>query len=266
MINNLTRPQKKLHPPHWILLRGLARESAHWGKFPEALLAQFPGATVQLIDLPGVGENQHEKSPWHISGIAQSVRNKAQLSEDRECYIIAISMGAMVAMEWLKEHPTGIHGAIFMNTSLNLFSPIWERLRPQNYGRLVRIALGVPVRERERLILEMTTNLADLEALLPEWVAIAEKRPISLKTTMAQLIAAAGFAGSLEPPPRPILLLRSLADKFVGCGASEKISKAWSVPLVTHPSAGHDLPLDDAPWVAEQIARFLSNISVRAVD
>src|SRR5690554_7628397 len=38
---------------HWILLRGLTRERAHWGDFPERLRAAFPDQHFHLVDLPG---------------------------------------------------------------------------------------------------------------------------------------------------------------------------------------------------------------------
>src|SRR5690554_7405102 len=35
---------------HWILLRGLTRERAHWGDFPERLRAAFPDQHFHLVD------------------------------------------------------------------------------------------------------------------------------------------------------------------------------------------------------------------------
>jgi pimeloyl-ACP methyl ester carboxylesterase len=245
-------------PMHWFLIRGLFRESGHWAAFPKMLQGTFPNSTVQTLDLPGSGDQRDVKSPWGMTGIAQMVRDQAHFpKDDRECHIVAISMGAMVAMEWLKERPTGISSAIFINTSLNLLSPFWERLRPANYGTLLKILRASSAKDREELVLKMTTALTDTAAILPEWVRMAEQRPILRRNAFAQLVAAAIFSGTLDAPPRPILLLRSLGDQLVNPNASEKISKAWNVPLFTHPSAGHDLPLDDPRWVSEQIFRFL---------
>ena len=51
---------------NWVFLRGLTRESAHWGDFPQRFAAALPGARVHLIDLAGnaladlpVGAAQH---------------------------------------------------------------------------------------------------------------------------------------------------------------------------------------------------------------
>ena len=39
----------------WVFMRGLTRESAHWGDFPARFESALPGARVYLIDLPGNG-------------------------------------------------------------------------------------------------------------------------------------------------------------------------------------------------------------------
>ena len=247
-------------PTHWFFLRGLVRESGHWGSFVETFQSMIPHSTVQCLDLPGAGEHFQVEAPFHMSAYADFVRQHAQFPKDgRNCYILAISLGAMVAQEWLKDKPTGLHGAVFINTSLNLLSPFWERLQPHNYPTLLQIAMTSNLEIREREILRMTTQHADIEKLLPRWVEIARTRPVNLRNAAAQLMAAATYTGVVDPPPRPALILRSLGDQLVNPRASEKIAKSWSAPLSTHPSAGHDLPLDDGPWVCEQILRFLQS-------
>ena len=39
----------------WVLLRGLTRESGHWGVLPALLAERLPHARVLTIDLPGAG-------------------------------------------------------------------------------------------------------------------------------------------------------------------------------------------------------------------
>ena len=39
----------------WILLRGLARESGHWGAFTAQFARAMPGCEVLALDLPGNG-------------------------------------------------------------------------------------------------------------------------------------------------------------------------------------------------------------------
>ncbi len=250
-------------PINWFLIRGLTREGRHWGDFPSVLQEVFPNATIQTLNLPGAGDRNHEKSPYSMRAIARDVRAQALFPTDgRPNYIIAISMGAMVAMEWLKEHPTGLNGAVFMNTSLNILSPFWERLRPKNYLRVLKIALCQSTMERERLTLQSILRIKSPEPLVAEWTSWAESHPMSTRNRLAQLSAAITYGGSLEAPPRPILLLRSLADQLVHPKATARIARAWNMPMSTHPSAGHDLPTEDPHWICEQLIRYLGIESI----
>lgn len=250
-------------PINWFLIRGLTREGRHWGEFPDLLQDAFPNGTIQILNLPGTGTRNHEQSPCSIRAIARNVRAQALFPKDgRPSYILAISMGAMVAMEWLKEHPTGLNGAVFMNTSLNILSPFWERLRPTNYLRILKIALSSSALERERMTLQSILRISPPERLVAEWASWAESHPMSTRNKLAQLISAMTYGGSLEPPPRPVLLLRSLGDQLVNPKATARIARAWNTPMSTHPSAGHDLPTDDPQWVCEQLIRYLGITSI----
>ncbi|KGF78004.1 hydrolase, partial [Massilia sp. JS1662] len=39
----------------WVLMRGLTRESGHWGTFMGKLQARFPDDRIVALDLPGNG-------------------------------------------------------------------------------------------------------------------------------------------------------------------------------------------------------------------
>jgi len=40
---------------------------------------------------------------------------------------------------------------------------------------------------------------------------------------------------------------------LVSVRCSERLAAQWGVLLQLHPTAGHDLPLDDGSWVVQQI-------------
>jgi predicted alpha/beta hydrolase family esterase len=48
-------------------------------------------------------------------------------------------------------------------------------------------------------------------------------------------------------------VLASRDDKMVSPKCSEDIARYYNANLIEHPSAGHDLTLDDPSWVTEQI-------------
>ena len=72
------------------------------------------------------------------------------------------------------------------------------------------------------------------------------------------MIAAARYRAPAEPPKVPMMLLNGLGDQLVHPDCSQALAQAWQLPLVTHPTAGHDLPLDAGPWVVSQVQAWLA--------
>ena len=58
----------------WILLRGLARESGHWGRFATELAHGLPHDRVVPLDLPGNGLLHRQRSPASVPGMVQACR------------------------------------------------------------------------------------------------------------------------------------------------------------------------------------------------
>ena len=253
---------------HVILIRGLAREARHWGAFKEilqsALTKAFGSAHVDAIDLPGTGVYSEMKSPLTVAEIAEFVRSKfleirqkQRMSGEptaRKSFIAAISLGGMVASYWIDRWPEDFNGAILMNTSSKKFSPIYRRLRPGLYRQMLEIFRAKNVRERELGVLKMTSNRPEIyEATSAEWTSIQLSRPVSVENCVRQLTAAARYEAPLHPPAIPILVLGCAKDRMVHPSCSEDLAEAWHATFKLHPTAGHDLPLDDPQWTADQI-------------
>jgi pimeloyl-ACP methyl ester carboxylesterase len=253
--------------PVWVFLRGLARESAHWEDFPDRFAAKIPNKEVLLADLPGNGRHWRMRSPASIAAMTEFVRRDAFLDASGRrsgppspCYIFAISLGAMVALEWLQRHPGEIAGAVLVNTSLRSLSPLYHRLRWQAWPGLLSIVCQRDARVRERAILGLTSRLG---ADRPEWVESRvrayRQHPIGRANLIRQLWAAATFRPSRTRPDTPLLLLNSLGDRLVNPACSQAISRLWGVPVLTNPWAGHDLPLDDPEWVIAEVLHWLKS-------
>jgi hypothetical protein len=45
-----------------------------------------------------------------------------------------------------------------------------------------------------------------------------------------------------------------------GTTAQNRLARYWQAAFAEHPSAGHDLPLDDGAWVAGQVAQWSRNL------
>ncbi|WP_333877466.1 alpha/beta fold hydrolase [Methylobacter sp.] len=247
---------------NWILLRGLARESGHWGDFASLLQSAFPDAQITLLDLPGTGCFHRETSPNTIKAITDSVRRHALDSGaiQQPATILALSLGAMVAWEWMHRYPQDICRAVLINTSFADVSPFYHRLRWQNYRNFVALAMVRDLYDREMAILHLTSNRRNRHKKIARvWGKIQKEHPISLKNSFRQILAAATYRPGDTKPEQPVLLLNGLGDRLVSPACSETIQKKWNLELRRHLWAGHDLTLDDGPWVVLQLKDWLSN-------
>lgn len=238
----------------WILLRGLARESGHWGAFTGQFARAMPGCEVLALDLPGNGHLYQQASPLRVPDMVAHCR--AELARRQICgpvHLLGMSLGAMVAVAWSAAYPMEVAAQVLINTSLRPFSPFTQRLRPQNYGLLLKLALlGASPVEWERSILRITSQ-GGQDAVLPHWQALRALHPVTRANALRQLLAAARYRAPVALST-PTLLLASAQDQLVAIACSQALARQWQCRLQMHPTAGHDLPLDDGDWVARQIA------------
>lgn len=243
---------------HWVLLRGLTRESGHWGAFGLQLQTALAPAQVWVLDAPGCGSLHIQRSPCHVAGLVQALRAQLQqLQVPPPYHLLALSMGAMAAAHWSQHHPQELAAQVWINTSMRPLNVLHERLRPQNYGRLLRLLLpSMRGQEIEHTLWQLTSRMAP-EAVVSDWLALRAAHPVSRANALRQLWAAARFKANPSAPACPTLLLASTQDALVNVVCSRKLARAWTLPLFEHAQAGHDLPLDDADWVIAQIKRWI---------
>ena len=247
----------------WIFLRGLSREIRHWGTFAETWRDEMPAAETIALDLPGNGRLYQQDSPSTVEALAEACRAELiRRGVPPPYYLLAMSLGAMVAVAWAKRYPAEIAGCVLINTSLRPFSPFYQRLRPANYPTLLKLALfGGSAQTWEATILRLTSRLAVAPAasakLLERWIAYRQQCPVARRNVLRQLVAAARYRAPFAKPETRMLILASAQDALVNPRCSQALAHAWQTEIGVHPSAGHDLPLDDGRWVAQQVRRWL---------
>jgi len=244
----------------WVFLRGLTREARHWSDFPARFRATFDGEVapddILTPDLPGNGRRWHEPSPCSVEAMMQSCRGELLRAGHAPPFkLLALSLGGMVAVSWARRYPDECRALVLISTSLRPWSPFHERLRPSSWLTALRL-LGSGGTARERAILELTSaRAAELGEVLPAWTAYARESPVSRRSALCQLLAAARFR-CRERPDVPLLLLAGAGDRLVNPRCSQVLAHAWGADLALHPDAGHDLPLDDSDWVAQAVRRW----------
>jgi pimeloyl-ACP methyl ester carboxylesterase len=256
------RPVLNSEKVTWVLLRGLVREKGHWGaSFLRRFQEEFAPHAVLAVDLPGAGEFRDEPSPTDIAGMFRFVRSHVmtQAPTDHKIALFAVSLGAMVAMEWMRQAPEDLALGVLVNTSSKALSGPHRRLRWQIWPEFIAIMREVDARRREQLIVNLLINSQEARALAQGlWAQLAVDRPISWRTFFSQIWAAARFEGLVSRPDVPVLLLAGTGDRLVDPSCSVALARQWNWALSQHPWAGHDLPWDDPEWVLEKTKAFVS--------
>lgn len=247
---------------NWILLRGLTRESRHWGEFPQILIDQGVAETAYCIDAPGAGFKNDQVSPFDIKSYVNYMRPEFQtiLRQNPGSWgILGISMGAMIGMEWIKNFPNDFNVGVFINTSASNFSSPLKRMSIRTIKSAAGLFFNKSLEDREKFVYQMTTHLESSNELtkVAEWVRIARENPISKLSFIAQLIA----AGKFKAPNKldiPCMFLVSEKDQLADSECGKKLAKHFNARLELHPEAGHDIPLDDPLWACQKIQSFLN--------
>lgn len=244
----------------FILLRGLSRESRHWGRFIAELQANSRTVQTVPIDLPGTGALRRMKAPLlardNVALLRPRYLNVANPTAKK--IIIGISFGGMVAAQWIEKFPHDFDAAVLINTSSN-HSPFFRRMKVAGSLQLLVAMFAGDGVSKEKRIADVICNLTDTTTIAEQWAAIRQSAPVSAANTLRQLVAAARF----QMPPRtsiPVLLLCGNQDRLVSPQCSADIARIQEYQIISHPEAGHDLTTDAPNWSAVTILNWLERL------
>lgn len=244
-----------------ILLRGLIRESGHWGRFKPMLEKADQNIHVITPDIPGVGPYFEQLSPTSIHSMVHALRRQwIRQKQEGASYLVAVSLGGMIAAEWIKTFPKDFEKAILINTSFRNISPINQRFLLKNIPKLFGTKILKGIEQGEKAILEtVSNNKKQREKALPEWIEIQNKRPVSKKNGFRQIFAAAKYQPGDQKLEIPIKILACPQDRLVSFKCSQGIHDKWGYPMDTHPTAGHGLEVDDPEWLLEKCLNWFED-------
>jgi pimeloyl-ACP methyl ester carboxylesterase len=242
----------------WILLRGLGRESAHWGPFQTQIEEAFPEATIHSLDFPGFGQARLEKAAWTTRGIVDFLHK--QVKSEGQLGILGHSFGGMVALEWAARYPHQVGRLVLLNTSVQGVARWHQRLKVPAVKQLAEIFTQASDRDREEKILKLVSRVPERHAeTLQTWIRIAKERSPDRLAILRQLwLAGNAKLPSFSQAKPHILCLAGLGDTMVDPQCTKELARAVGAPAAFHPWAGHELTLDDPEWVLEQIRKWLA--------
>lgn len=246
----------------WILLRGLAREAGHWGRFFPAMTTAMADADVLALDLPGAGARLHDTWPESIGAAMEMVRSEARsrILPDSKVVLFGVSLGGMVVTEWAARHPGEVLGVAVGASSAGNVSPFWRRMRPRGLFAIVMGALAKDAAQRQARVAPVLTNRRDLrDQIVRDWAEIERQRPVARATVSAQLASARRWRAPASLGV-PSLFLVGRGDRLVDPECTRQLARRYAAPVVEHADAGHDLTTDATEWVVDELLKFRARV------
>ena len=251
--------------PKIFLLIGLTKASLHWDQtFIQTLKDLYQTEDVIPFNIPGNGPLNDLQTPFGIPAIVKSMRDihAKQLvrDDDRPHLLISISLGGMLATEWLNQYPRDFDRLVIINSSFKGFSPVWKRVQPTAMKKFIQIFLAPTSEKKEELITEMCGNNPDRRNNVRDsWVEIDKQFPL----TKANLIKQT-FSGALYNPKHiptlPKLIIACKHDRLAHYSCSQKIHEKWGgeFHLIEDPLVGHGVHFDAPTKLATTIHNWWS--------
>ncbi len=247
----------------WILIRGLARETGHFGDFIDVLARKIPGARILPLDLPGTGSRLHEKSPVKMREIALRVRDEANVKKKAGAplFLFGMSLGGMVVMEWAKNHPEEVAGIVVGCSSARDLATRFQRFSAR--GVLVvganRFLTRDPVKREARMVRLLSHERGHYARTVKLWGELATLRPIPPRTVRAQVAAALRWRAPAHLKT-PALFLVGSKDRLVDPECTHALARRFGTTAVVHDAAGHDLTTDQGEWCASEMFSFQKSV------
>lgn len=239
------------------LLRGMARESAHWGEFPTRLIECFPGSSYVNMDLPGFGELNYIDSPNSIEAMVYILKEKYYKVGNTNIFI-ASSLAALVALSWSKSFKNDFCGIILLSPSVKGICKFSERVKFPTWYDCSKAVLHPSKKTREKMFLKINVNDNKLrEDLLLPWLEIHKVKPYKIRNVLMQLVAGMRFNLAQYHVNNPVLIVGSHKDRLVATSCLLKLTSVLSADLALHPHVGHSLTLEDSKWLCVEIDNWI---------
>jgi len=239
---------------NWVFLSGLTRGTPHWGDFPKIFKNLHPKINSEFLEIPGNGSLYLEETPINPEKVIQFLKNRSQFCQKNVPFnICGISLGGMIALKWAELYPQDICSVVIINSSLNQCSPFYQRLRLKNYYSILKGLFHTNSMYQEELILKITSNkFEETKRYLNLFSNFSKDHKVSKANFTKQLLLANNVLIH-HFPNIPLKVICSKNDRLVNSICSDKIAIALNGLQIIHPTAGHDLPLDEPKWLSEHL-------------
>jgi pimeloyl-ACP methyl ester carboxylesterase len=233
----------------------LGRSSRFWLGFEHNLRQR---AEVVLVDLCGTGMSPSKLGRWSVASHSQDVQQTLDSLGLPAFHLVAISFGAMVAIDLAGVLAPRCVSGTFVAPSSRFTKE--QRIRPR-----ALVALAQSLRHRRPRHEGFAHHLVS-EAYLKEhpeivqiWDALYDTEPFSRLAALGQIAAAAQFGSreSLERLSMPTFFVVSKNDGLVSWRNTVVMSQVPpKATLHVYEGPGHDLPTEVGDDLAARILDF----------
>lgn len=240
-----------------VLVRGLGRHSAHWGRFLERLERTF---YVVTMDNRGIGRSDPVTLPFSTADMGDDVARVLDAAGIARAHVLGVSLGGMAAMHFALDHAGRLDRLVLGSTSAGGRQASAPSLGP--FGRMARAQLRT-LREAVHVEAMEVLGAAYVEAhpeVVDEWCRIEREQPASLRTVALQALAARmhDASGRLARIGAPTLVLCCRDDRIVPPENSERLASVISgAELAWFEGDSHDPTTTHADEVCARIEAFL---------
>lgn len=243
------------------LVIGLTKESRHWSQdFLNELKKELNPKEIHLVDLPGSGKFHSKRSPASVAKIVEEARSHQTFNHDRKRLVVAISLGGMVAWEWVTRYPNDFDGMVMINSSLAGVSPTFKRLQPKALVDFFKIAATPKGEVKEKLVLDLcSNNTENAKKIHPHWTQLSLEANMHFPNVLNQLLAGMRFRPK-KIPSLPLLVVAARHDRLAHYSCSESIAHLTKAKFVLceDKSVGHAFHVDGPEFLVKEIKEWLT--------
>ncbi|MDP3278474.1 MAG: alpha/beta hydrolase [Deltaproteobacteria bacterium] len=238
--------------PWVVLVQGLSLSGRFWFEIPAKVAAL--GARVIVPDNRGTGRSGRIRRPFTMSTLADDLQAIVDHAGCDTATVVGISMGGMIAQNFVLLHPSRVDGLVLLATTPGL--PHGSLPSPFALADLARMpfAKGREAGEIAARLLLSRERRGDYEALFSKWPEAFAADPQDPRTFFLQLgaIALHSVGAKLREVRVPTAVIAGREDRLVPFRNSEEIaSRIDGAVLRLIDGVGHSLP-SEVPTVVEQ--------------
>ncbi|MCA9625459.1 MAG: alpha/beta fold hydrolase [Myxococcales bacterium] len=243
--------------PPLLMLRGLGRAKAHWGRVVGELAPRF---RLVLLDNRGVGLSDAPRAPFAMGALARDALDVLDALGIARAHVFGMSLGGMIAQHLAIAHPNRVDRLVLGCTTPG--GPEAERPRLSAFARLAQArmtSIEAAIQAEGEMLLSDRGD-RDHPEVIEEWIAIAKREPVAKRSLLLQMGAAIGHrAGEgLGRITAPTLVVSGDDDPLIPVANSRLLARRIrGAELAWIAGARHDFATEAPGELGRLLREFL---------